>query len=278
MSASTAIGMVGESLKTLLEEEMLVSTTVNVTLLAPDESGPSRRINLFLYKVEENIFLKNKDWEVSSSDPNQIKPPPLSLNLFYLMTAYAQNDTELGNVNAHEILGEAMRVMHENPFIPAEHLVDGLSDTREQVKVIQNNIDLDEMSKVWSTFSEPFRLSVPYEVSVIQLDHSGEEDMPTRVSTIGVPNVNAPFSVPVVTDISPVSGVAGSTVTFSGENLSGWKAYVKVSGQSVADGEDIEGDGFDITLPADLAAGFHQIKVDISKLHRSTFFFEVTAP
>ncbi len=278
MSASTAIGLVGESLKAMLEDEMQVTPTVNVTLLAPDESGPSRRINMFLYKIEENPYLKNEEWQVSSTDPNRITPPPLSLNLYYLLTPYAQNDVENGNTNAHEILGEAMRVLHENPVIPGEHLADGLSDAREQIKVVQNHIDLDELSKIWSTFSEPFRLSVPYEVSVVQLDQSPdqERDMPTRAISIGVPNVGAPFHAPQVLDISPGSGPAGSTITFSGENLDGWNASVTMSGRRILDGAAISGQNFTADVPVDMQAGFHQIRVDISRLSRATFFFEVT--
>lgn len=279
MSTSTAIGMVGESLKTLLEEEMSVTPAAPVTLLAPDETGANRRINLFLYKVQENPFFKNKDWEVSGSDPGRIRPPPLSLNLYYLLTPYAQNDTQTGNTSAHEILGEAMRVLHENPVIPGEHLDPGLADARERIKIMQMPLDLDEMSKVWSTFGTPYRLSVVYEISVVQLDQSDERerDMPTRISSIGVPNVGAPFSAPRVTSITPLSGGAGTTITLSGENLAGWRAYVDIGTERVADGVEIPADSFDVTVPAGLPAGFHRLRVDVSKLHRSTFFFEVTA-
>lgn len=86
MSASTAIGMVSESLRNLLVGEMTLSPPVNVTILAPDESGGDRRINLFLYKVQENPSLKNLDWQVKRGEPTRLVPPPLSLNLFYLMT------------------------------------------------------------------------------------------------------------------------------------------------------------------------------------------------
>jgi hypothetical protein len=278
VSASTAIGMVGESLKALLEDEMLVNPTMNVTLLAPDETGPARRINLFLYKITENTFLKNQDWQVSRTDPGRVVPPPLSLNLHYLLTPYAQNDSETGNTNAHEILGEAMRVLHENPVLPAQHLVDGLDDAHEQIKIIPDHIDLDELSKIWSTFGQPFRLSIGYEVSVVQLDQSPdlEQDMPTRVVSVGVPSVEAPFRVPRVTAVTPDNVVAGSAITFSGENLHGRRASVIISGRQVLTAEEILADSFEVMVPADLPAGFHQIRVDISRIHRNTFFVEVT--
>ena len=198
MSASTAIGMVSESLRNLLVGEMVLTPSPDVTILAPDESGGDRRINLFLYRVQENTTLKNADWQIKPGDPTQLVPPPLSLNLFYLMTPYTQNDPLTGNATAHEILGEAMRVFHEHSLVPPSYLVAGLQDAREQVKIMLNPLDPEELGRVWSTFSQPFRLSVMYEVSVVQLELLGERPMAKRVQQIGVPDIRAPFQPPVV--------------------------------------------------------------------------------
>ena len=127
MSASTAIGMVSASLRNLLLGEMRLTPPLDVTILAPDETGSERRINLFLYKLAENPFLKNQDVTVKPGSPNQLVPAPLSLNLFYLMTPYAPNDSQTGNASAHQILGEAMRVFYENPVVPKEYLDAGLT-------------------------------------------------------------------------------------------------------------------------------------------------------
>jgi hypothetical protein len=43
----------------------------------------------------------------------------------------------------------------------------------------------------------------------------------------------------------------------------------------LAAGLDLTGDQFTLTLPADLAAGLHQVRVDISRLFRTTFLLEV---
>lgn len=278
MSAATAIGMVSESLRNLLVGEMTLSPAVEVTILAPDEGGGNRRVNLFLYKVQENPFLRNLDWQVKPGSPDQLVPPPLSLNLSYLMTAYAQNDPQTGNTTAHEILGEAMRVLYENPILPKDYLVTGLKNTREQVKIVQNTLDPEELSHVWNTFTQPFRLSVLYQISVVQLDMLSESEqiMAKRVRTIGVPDVRAPFRPPVVSGIEPINGAAGAVITFLGEHLTGWRAYATVTGTQVLNGQALTGDTFTMTVPADLPQGFHEIKVDISHLFRRTFFFEVT--
>lgn len=278
MSASTAIGMVSESLRNLLVGEMTLTPAVNVTILAPDETGGDRRINLFLYKAQENPSLKNLDWQVKRGEPTRLVPPPLSLNLFYLMTSYAPNDPQTGNSTAHEILGEAMRVFYENPFVPQDYLVDGLKDARERIKIIQNTVNLDELSQVWSTFTQPFRLSILYEISVVQLDMLPESErvMATRVRQIGIPDVRAPFNPPEVENIEPLSGLVATTVTFHGKYLSGWRAYVTIMGRRILDGVELTGDVFTVTIPNDLPQGFHEIRVDISNLFRKIFFFEVT--
>lgn len=270
--------MVSESLRNLLVGEMRLTPTVNVTVLAPDEAGGNRRVNLFLYKVQENPILKNLDWQVKQGEPNQLVPPPLSLNLFYLLTPYARNDPLTGNSMAHEILGEAMRVFYENSIVPQDYLVDGLQDAREQIKIVQNTLDLEELSQVWGTFTQPFRLSVLYEVSVVQLDMLSESEraMAERVRQIGVPDVRAPFKPPVVERIEPTSGTAGTTITAYGEHLAGWRAYVTIMRRQIVEAQDITEDTFEVTLPGDLPPGFHEIRVDVSHLFRRVFFFEVT--
>lgn len=286
MSVSTAIGLVSECLWDLLDKKMSLTPKVPVTILAPDEPSGNRRINLFLYKVQENPHLKNMDWQVKPGNPNQLVPPPLSLNLFYLMTAYAPNDDVTGNSEAHQILGDAMRVFHENSIVvPQEYPADDLKrcewlkDAREQIKIMLNTLDLDELSRVWSTFTQPFRLSVMYEVSVVQLDMQPESERPMapRVREVRIDDVRAPYRPPVVRRIEPISGAAGTAVTLYGEHLSGWTAYVTLMGQQILEAPDLGEDAFEVTLPADLPPGFHEIQVDISHLFRRTFFFEVTA-
>lgn len=278
MSASTAIGMVSASLRNLLVGEMRLSPAMDVTILAPDEPGSGRRINLFLYKLAENAFLKNQDWTVRPGAPEQLVAPPLSLSLFYLMTPHAPNDPLTGNATAHQILGEAMRVFHENPVVPPTYLDPGLADAREQLQIAGNALDPEELSRIWSTFAQPFRLSVLYQVSTVQLDRlpAGRQPMPKRVRRIGVPDIRAPLNPPAVTHLSPAEGAAGTVLRFTGVHLAGWRADVLLAGRPVLDGQQLTGDTFTATLPGDLPPGFYDVQVEVSGLFRRTFLFEVT--
>ena len=269
--------MVSESLRNLLLEPMKKFTpSVKVTILAPDETGGDPpRINLFLYRILENSALKNVDWQVKRGEPSRIAPPPLSLNLYYLMTPYAQNDSETGNATSHAILGEAMRVFHEHAVVPRNALVEGLRDAEEQIKIMLNPLD-PELGQVWTTFSQPFRLSVMYEVSVVQLELQKERPMSKRVQRTGVPDVRAPFRPPVVEQLTPLRGPVGTQITVQGRNLATWRASVSITGQKMIDGAELDDDTMTAAIPAGLAPGFHEIQVDIAHLHRRVFFFEVS--
>jgi hypothetical protein len=276
MSASTAIGLVSESLRNLLKRKMTLQPQVEVTILAPDEPGDPRRINLFLYRVLENPTLKNLDWQVKRTAPSRIAPPPLSLNLYYLMTPYAQTASDTGNATSHAILGEAMRVLHEHAVVPQDELVQDLRGAAEQIKIMLTPLDPDELGRVWSTFSQPFRLSVMYEVSVVQLELHSERPMNKRVQRTGVPDVRAPFRPPVVEGLAPLHGPVGAQIAVSGQHLAGWRASVSISGHRMIDGMPLTEDKITATIPAGLAPGFHEVQVDVAHLHRRVFFFEVT--
>jgi hypothetical protein len=112
----------------------------------------------------------------------------------------------------------------------------------------------------------------------VQLDMlpAQEKPLPKRVRTIGKPGVRAPFNPPVVLDITPATGPAGTAISFTGRNLAGWRATVVAADQAVLDKQSLTGDSFNATIPAGTPPGFYDIRVDISRLFRRAFLFEVT--
>ncbi|MCG2622430.1 DUF4255 domain-containing protein [Arthrobacter sp. I2-34] len=274
MSVSTAIGMVSTSLRNLLRGEMRLTPEVDVTVLAPDETGSSRRVNLFLYRIEENEYLANQD--ALAGPGNRLVPPPLSLSLFYLMTVYAPNDAAGGNVTAHEIMGEAMRVFRQHSPVPRGHLDPGLAGAREELRIVCRKLDAEELSRIWATFSQPFRLSVLYQVATVQLDAVPPAPLPVpaRVRAVGVPTVRQPAAPPAILDMSPAHGPGGSSVSFTGVNLAGWRVAASIGGRTLLDAA-AEGNTVAAVVPADLGPGVYEVRVEIPAAFRRTFLFEV---
>lgn len=269
---STTIGKITESLRNLLVGEMVPVT--NVTLISPgDTSGNNKRVNLFLYRIIENPHLNNRDWLPKKGTTNQLVYPPLALNLCYLMTPFAPLDPQTGLADAHGLLGEAMRVFHENAILPQSYLESGLQEG--EVKVTLLPLDLEQLSKIWTALNKDFRLSVAYEVSYVEVPAKEERPLPKRVAQVEL-DVRAPFKPPVLQAMSPISGPVGTTLQFTGAFLRGWKATVRVGDKvAVEDKMLFEDQSFTAPVPAGLTPGVYEVEVNVANLSRLREVFEV---
>lgn len=151
----------------------------NVTVGPPQlmRKESNNQVNLFLYQVAPDAAWRNQDV------PTQVKPgehaaPLLALRLGYLITAFGdQDDDRL----AHQMLASVMLKFHSEPILPRTGSGNVITNSNlakqfESVRLTLQPMSLDEMSKLWSGFQSPYRLSVAYEASVVLID-SGR---PTR--------------------------------------------------------------------------------------------------
>jgi hypothetical protein len=267
------IGLVSQSLKTLLETEM--TSGADVTLLSPAEtSGQTTRVNLFLYRVAVNPFLGNREWQPKPGTTTAVVPPPLVLDLFYLLTPYAALDPELGQVDAHDLLAEAVRVLYQFPIVPEDKLATGLG--AGEIKVTLHTEDVEEIGKLWTALNQPYRLSAIYEVSFAQIPVPVEVSVPRRVERTEV-EVVAADRRPVVARMAPRQGPAGTTVQFSGHGLAGWEPTVTIGGVSAPVETPLEHDDrFTVDVPAALAPGIYEVDVGVPGMTRLRDIFEVT--
>src|SRR5262245_54313716 len=108
MSTYAAIAGVSSTLKSLLTDRM--QAPVPVTIAPPDVSvsGVSgKRLNLYLYQISENAALRNQDLPGVGAS-GSFGRPPLSLELHYLVTAFAGNESAVdADLQAQLVLGDA---------------------------------------------------------------------------------------------------------------------------------------------------------------------------
>lgn len=194
MSNSLAIAAVTATLRNLIKagigDEVSGAT---VTTQPPDEvkTPGNNLINIFLYQTMIDAAWRNRDM------PRQIKPgetglPPLALNLFYLLTAYGKNDDapDLPDLTSHRLLGRAMRALHDHPVLSGAEIKSALSgnDLNEQiehVRITQQPMSLDDMSKLWTTFQSKYRISIAYQVAVVLIESQRPSITPLPVLTRG---------------------------------------------------------------------------------------------
>lgn len=288
MSDHLAIGGVSLTLKALLDDRMEFTRAglppgdkVTVTISAPDVAQPTitgPRFNLFMYHIAENGALKNQEIP-GQGHPGAYGRPPLSLDLFYLCTAYGAVETN--DVQTHRILGDAMRVLHDFPLITESLLRErtpggipvldtDLVGEFEKIKITLYTMPIDEAFKIWSSLPDTnFRCSVAYQVSVVQI-----ESRKPRAQTLPVRERRVyalPFRSPQITEIyrdppPPLVNVksavaaAGDTLKIVGVNLSSTTTRVMLGTENAAiiTQHDQE---LTVQVPATLSSGAHPAQV-----------------
>jgi len=197
MSNALAIAAVTTTLRHLLQQRFdtdgfNVTVTTRPLDKARDNNNNGNQVNLFLYQTQINAAWRNMDI------PTQVKPgetgqSPLPLNLYYLLTAYAQND-DFPEPTSHRLLGQAMSVFHDHAILSSEdikaalpNLVEyDLYDQVERVRITSQPLSMDELSKLWTTFQTQYRISAAYEVAVVLIESTRPTKVPVPVLARGV--------------------------------------------------------------------------------------------
>ncbi len=249
MSSYLAIRGVTETLKRLLGSLINMSDLTISTAppdQEPDQNGNGKRLNLYLYKILENAYLKNQEIPGEGS-PAAYGHPPLSLLLYYLLTAYPEFNeyNENYDLQAHEILGKAMLVFHDYPILTDSMEVEisgsmtklldtNLQNQFEKVKITPESLDTEELTKIWMGFTKPYRLSAGYAVSVVQIESQKPRRIARPVKTrrlhtlqLRRPQINDLVVEPPIPppppppEMPPATARIGDTLTIHGVNFVG---------------------------------------------------------
>ncbi len=180
MSNAKAIAAVTATLRELLRKQVpivdsgITGLKISVGPLDVARKGtlPASQINIFLYQTVVNAALSNQDLPFQVR-PGETAPPPLALNLHFLLTAYGGETDD--DALSHRVLGAAMVVMHSHPLLGRKEIENALLDNDlhrqfERVRITSLQTNVDELSKLWTMFQTPYRLSAAYEATVVLLD------------------------------------------------------------------------------------------------------------
>jgi hypothetical protein len=174
-----------------------------------------------MYNVVVNAAWRNQD--LPRRDVNgQPSRPLLPLNLYYLISACEDSQRD-----AHLKLGRAMLLFHDDPTLKNFSSTSGIKNQADPIRVTQYPLNIDEMSKLWSSFQTAYRPSVAYEVGVVLIESEIPDTSPLPVLRRGARNrgwdstTSLPPSLTSVRFQAPMQPGArlGETVTVLGQNL-----------------------------------------------------------
>jgi hypothetical protein len=117
--------------------------------------------------------------------PGETAPPPLALNLHYVLTAWGRGDSD-NDAISHRVLAAAMSTLHDRGVLDGNDIRNALPDNDlaeqiERVRVTPLPQSVDELSKLWTAFQTNYRTSAAYEAAVVLIDSQAAMRAPLPV-------------------------------------------------------------------------------------------------
>ncbi len=178
MSDYSVIGELGDSLVSVLFSELnsdpqissLIDSEDRISLESPAdlENDNSVRLSIYLYRILENPYMKNR-FPVEGTGGKRRKPP-LTLDLYYLLTPMVGTPRE-----QQIVLGKTMQTLYDRAILESSDLSGSLGASGEEIRLILNPVSLEELTRVWQALEIPYRLSVCYIARVVIVDSEQQQ-------------------------------------------------------------------------------------------------------
>jgi hypothetical protein len=178
MSDYSVIAELGESLVSVLFSGLnadpqisgLIDSEDRISLESPAdlENNNSVRLSMYLYRILENPYMKNR-FSVEGIG-GTLRKPPLTLDLYYLLTPLVGTPRE-----QQIVLGKTMQILYDRAILEGPDLDGSLGTSGEEIRLVLNPVSLEELTRVWQALEIPYRLSVCYIARVIIADSEEQQ-------------------------------------------------------------------------------------------------------
>jgi len=155
--------------------------TKHVYLNTPAEMGSRAGLSVWLYRVVRDEMTLNRPPErVTATLTRRV---PLPVRLHYLMTPITNSDEDDAPATEQAILGKILQCFHDRPQLFGTDLRDDFEATDSVVSVRLEGLSVDELARVWDALEAPYRTSISYEVTVVDIEAGVQPEVgpPVRV-------------------------------------------------------------------------------------------------
>jgi hypothetical protein len=130
-------------------------------------------LTITLYEILEDGHSRNRG-RVREPDATTIvtRKPPMALLLRYLMTPWAGDQQAV-----QQIAGRTLQVLYDDAILDGLQLRGDLLGSEDSLKVTLAPLTLEERARVWYAIQKPYRLSLNYEIRVVNLDALGRRQV-----------------------------------------------------------------------------------------------------
>jgi hypothetical protein len=113
-----------------------------------------------------------------------LRPPPLPMRAHYLITPITDIRTPAGTELEQVILGKVLQSLYDRSTLRGADLRDDFVGTDTALTVRLETLSLQELYEIWDALEGSYRLSVSYEVSVLNIDADVEPTPVVPVSGV----------------------------------------------------------------------------------------------
>jgi hypothetical protein len=131
---------------------------------------PRNTVTLFLFRITQDEYLRGR--RIPSDPPHA--NPPLSIDLHYLLTVWADNA-----LAEQTVLTWAMREIQMHPVLDSSALSPEAGWTpADVVQLIPAELSNDDLFRIWDLLQPKYRLSISYVARVIRIDTDTDSERP----------------------------------------------------------------------------------------------------
>ncbi len=170
MADYTIISDIGNAIIKLLRDNMVPDVVQNadaIGLCSPADRG-DYLLGMYLYDVRESEEVFESSMRMTGQ--GQQRYPSKYLNLFYMITAYSMSDIKFRASEEQRMLGKTIQVLMDHPVLDDILFGNEKASGRYPVRIEQLRLDNDEKMKLWNMPNVPYKLSLYYKVSPIEIE------------------------------------------------------------------------------------------------------------
>jgi hypothetical protein len=128
------------------------------------------RVTLFLYDIVEEPAVRNRAKSARAAGGDvAIRKQPLGLGLRYMVTAWGGD-----RFSEQVMLGRVLQVLYDDAILDGTDLRGTLAGSPAQLRVSLAPLHLEDRSRIWFAIGKNYRLSINYEVRLVDIDALSE--------------------------------------------------------------------------------------------------------
>ena len=170
MANFSVIADVGNGLVKLLRSQMVPELIVNsdgIGLCTPADRGDIS-LGLYLYDIRESEEIQGGGMRPAGESAQRF--PSKFLSLSYMITAYSSSDIKFRATEEQRLMGKVFQIFMDHPILDEEYLGDGGKGMAYPVRLEFLKLENEEKMKLWTFPDVPYKLSLFYRVSPIEME------------------------------------------------------------------------------------------------------------